>query len=183
MAATVVIAVYTGADPGASADVTSASVTMGTSDEAPNASAIPIPSSGSNHSYWGTFALVATAAPDNALDNLFWYTDGTNSFGTGVTGIVITASAYVIANGTAGSSGVLLSSTCHGGLSGCSTDAATASDMFLYTSSCKLTITGSIAATTGSVGDKFVVDQLSVISTAGAGNTVEETLTFEFDET
>jgi hypothetical protein len=181
MAATVVVAQYTGAIPGASTDVNSASVTAGTSDEASNASSIPIPGSGSNHSFWTTTALVATAAPDNALNNLNWYTDGTNSFGTGVTGIVITASAYVQGLGTAGSSGALLDSACHGGLSGC--DGAATSDMFLYTSGCKMTITGSIGATTGSVGDKFVVQQLSVISTAGAGNTVEETMTFEFDET
>lgn len=181
MAATVVIAQYTGAAPGASTDVTSASVTVGTSDEAQTASAIPIPTSGSNHSYWNTMALVATAAPDNAINNLNFYSDGTNSFGTGVTAIVITASGYVQAVGTAGSSGALLSSTCHGGLSGCS--GAATSDLFLYTSSCKLTVTGSIGATTGSIGDKFVVQQLSVISTAGAGNTSEESMTFEFDET
>lgn len=181
MAATVLFAQYNGAIPGASTDVNSASVTVGTSDEAQSASAIPIPTSGSNHSFWSTFALVATVAPDNALDNLFWYTDGTNSFGTGVDGIVTTASAYVRGLGTAGSSGALLDSACHGGISGCP-DAAT-SDMFLYSSGCKLTVTGSIAATTGSVGDKFVVQQLSVISTAGAGNTSEETITMEFDET
>ena len=181
MAATVLVAQYTGAAPGASTDVNSASVTVGTSDEASNASAIPIPSSGSNHSYWTTTALVATVAPDNAINNLKWYTDGTNSFGTGVTGIVITASAYAQAVGTAGSSGALLDSACHGGLSGCS--GAATSDLFLYDSGCKLTVTGSIGATTGSIGDKFVVQQLSVISTAGAGNTGEETVTFEFDET
>lgn len=181
MAATVLVARYNGAGAGASNDVNSASVTVGTSDDATSASAIPIPSSGSNHSFWANFALVATAAPDNAINNLFWYTDGTNSLGTGVTGIVTTASAYVQGVGTAGSSGALLDSACHGGLSGC--DGAATSDMFLYTSSCKLTVTGSIAATTGSIGDKFVVHQLSVISTAGAGNSGEETLTFEFDET
>jgi hypothetical protein len=181
MAATVVVAQYTGAAPGASTDVNSACVTVGTSDEASNASAIPIPTSGSNHSFWTTTALVATAAPDNALNNLKWYSDGTNSFGTGVTAIAITASAYVEAAGTAGSSGALLDSACHGGLSGCS--GAATSDLFLYTSSCKMTITGSIGATTGSVGDKFVVQQLSVISSAGAGNSGEETITFEYDET
>lgn len=181
MVATVVVAQFTGAAPGASSDVNSASVTVGTSDEASNASAIPIPSSGSNHSYWSTFALVATVAPDNAINNLKWYTDGTNSLGTGVTGIVTTLSAYDRAVGTAGSSGALLSATCTAAISGC--PGAATSDMFLYTSSCLLTVTGSIGATTGSIGDKFVVHQLSVISTATAGNTGEETLTFQYDET
>lgn len=181
MPATVKIAQYTGAAPGASTDVTSASVTVGTSDEDTSASAIPIPSSGSNHSYWMTSALVATVAPDNALDNLKWYTDGTNSLGTGVDGIVATASAYVQATGTAGSSGVLLSSACHAHLTG--SPANSTSDMFAFSSSCKLGIAGSIGATTGSAGDEFVVHQLSVINTAGAGNTPEETITFEYDET
>jgi hypothetical protein len=181
MAATVHVAQYNGAGA-ASTQSTSACVTVGTSDEAGSASAIPIPSSGSNHSYWTHTALVATAAPDNALDNLFWYTDGTNSFGTGVTGIVTTASVYDQATGTAGSSGEVMILANHTGLSGCPRTGAT-SDMFLYTSSCKLTIAGSIGATTGSAGDYFVVYQLSVINTAGAGNTPEETLTFEFDET
>jgi hypothetical protein len=118
MAATVKIAQYNGAAPGASTDVTSASVTVGTSDEAQSASAIPIPTSGSNHSYWMHSALVATAAPDNALDNLKFYTDGTNSFGTGVTAIVGTGSTYTQAVGTAGSSGALLSSACHAHMTG-----------------------------------------------------------------
>ncbi len=180
MAATVLIAQYNAATP-ASTDVTSASVTVGTSDEASNASAIPIPSSGSNHSFWMSSALVATVAPDNNLTNLKWYTDGTNSLGTGVTGIVATASGYAQAVGTAGSSGALLSSTCHAGLTG-SPGAAT-SDMFAFSSSCKLGIAGSIGAATGSAGDEWLLHQLSVISTAGAGNTAEESLTFEFDET
>ncbi len=182
MAATILVAQYNGAAPGASTDVTSASVTVGTSDEASNASAIPIPSSGSNHSFWTPMALVATVAPDTSINNIFFYSDGTNSFGTGVTAIVITASAYDQAVGTAGSSGALLSSTCTDALSGCSVAGTATSDLFLYSSSCKMTVTGSIGAAAGSVGDKFVLHQMSVINTAGAGNTVEETITFEFDE-
>ena len=181
MAATIVIAQYTGAAPGASTDVTSASVEVGTSDEALTASAIPIPSSGSNHSYWSHFALVATAAADNAIDNLKFYTDGTNSLGTGVTALVSTASRYDRGTGTAGSSGEVLILANHASLSGCPATGAT-SDMFLYTSSCKMTIAGSIATGTGSIGDFFVVSQLSVINTAGAGDSPEETLTYEYDE-
>ena len=182
MAATVHIAQYNGVTA-ASTQITSASVTVGTSDEATQASAIPVPTSGSNHSYWTTTALVATVAPDNAINNLKWYSDGTNSFGTGVTGIVCTASGYNQASGAAGSSGSLLNTTNHAGLSGCPASATVASNMFLYTSSCLLTVTGSRGATAGSIGDKFVIFQLSVISTAGAGNSVEEVLTFQFDET
>lgn len=182
MAATVKIAQYTGAGAGASTDVTSASVTMGTSDEANNASAIPIPSSGSNHSYWMHTALVATVAADNQIDNVLWWTDGTESWGTGVTNVMSTASRYDVATGTAGSSGEVLNVTNHASLSGCPRDGST-SDMFLYDSGCKLTIAGSLDNSTGSIGDYFVVQQLSVISTAGAGNSSEEVMTFSFDET
>lgn len=181
MAATVVIVRYNGNAPGASTSISSASLTMGTSDEATEASAIPIPTSGSNLSYWVHTGLVATAAPDNQIDNIFWYTDGTNSLGTGVTGIVTTASAYASAIGTAGSSGQALILANHASLSGCPRTGAT-SDMFLYDTGCLLTVAGSIAATTGSIGDYFVVTQLSVISTAGAGNSGEEDITYQFDE-
>ena len=178
MAATVIIVNVTGAGA-ASADVTSGSVTAGTSDEATSPSAIPIPSSGSNHSYWQSFHLVATAAPDNAINNQKFYTDGTNTFGTGVTAIIAEASGYVVATGAAGSSGSVLVSGNHAGL----TNGGATSDLFLYTSSCKLPVAGSIAATTGCIGDEHVITQLSVISTAGAGNSGEETMTWEFDET
>jgi hypothetical protein len=181
MAATVKIGRWNGANPGASNDITSASLTLGTSDEATQGSPIPIPSSGSNYSYWAHTALVATVAPDTAIDNIFWYTDGTNSLGTGVNAIVSTASAYDQATGTAGSSGELLNVTNHASLSGCPRDGST-SPMFLYDSGCKLTISGSIDASTGSAGDFFVVYQINVVDTAGAGNTAEETMTFEYDE-
>ena len=178
MAATFLIANITGAGA-ASADVTSGSVTAGTSDEATSPSAIPVPPSGSNHSYWQTYHPVVTVAPDNAVNNLKFYTDGTNSLGTGITAIIAEASGYVVATGAAGSSGSVLVSGNHAGLTN---DGAT-SDLFLYTSSCKLPVAGSIGPTTGCVGDEHVVIQLSVISTAGAGNSSEETMTWEFDET
>ena len=69
MAATVKIARYNDSGAGASTDITSASLTIGTSDEATEASSIPIPSSGSNYSYWVHSALVATVAPDTQIDN------------------------------------------------------------------------------------------------------------------
>lgn len=184
MAATVLVVQYDGAAPGASTDVTSGSVTLGTSDDVSQASAIPIPSSGSNYSYWTHFALVATVAADNQIDNVSFYTDGTNSFGTGVDAIISTACAYDRGTGTAGSSGELLNLTNHTGLSGCGAggrDGST-SPLFGYDSGTKLTIAGSIATGTGSIGDYFVVTQLNVESTAGAGNSGEETFTFEFDE-
>lgn len=176
MAATVEIRKLTGENSSiTSTDVSSGSLQYGTSDEATSPSPIPVPSSGSNYSYWVTLQLNATAAPDNALDNIKFYTDGTNSLGTGVDGIVATASGYASAVGTAGTSGSLLSTSNHDGLTG------SPSPLFDYSSGCKLSVSGSIGATTGSFGDR-VVSQFNVINTAGAGNSPEETLTLEWDE-
>ena len=178
MPATIQIRRLTGVNASiTSTDITSACTRASTSDAAaPGASnPIPIPTSGSNHSYWVTTQLNATVAPDNSITNIKWYSDGSNTFGTGVTAIVATASAYASATGTAGSSGSVLNTTNHASLVGAP------SDMFTYTSGCLLSVAGSIGNTTGSFGNR-VIWQLSVISTASPGNTGEETLTFQFDE-
>lgn len=175
MAAVVKIRRLTGPTAGTATDVTSGSVHAGTEDVNTSPCRIPVPTSGSNHSFWINTQLQCACAPDNSLTNIKFYTDGTNSFGTGVTAIVSTASVYIGASGTAASSGQVLNTTNHASLTGAP------SDLFLYTSSCKLTVAGSIAATTGSFGNR-VVTQLSVISTANAGNTVGETQTWEWDE-
>src|SRR3990172_1015752 len=156
-------------------DVTTGSVHAGTQDANTSPCKIPVPTSGSNHSFWVNTQLSASVAPDNSITNIKWYSDGTNSFGTGVTAIVSMASTYASALGAAGSSGSVLNTTNHASLTGAP------SDLFLYTSSCKLAVAGSIAATTGSFGNR-VVSQLSVISTGVAGNTGAEVITWEFDE-
>jgi len=181
MAATVLIRRITGAGPTAT-DITSGTTRASTSDNpytgACTNNPIPVPGAGaSNYSYWVTTQLDATVAPTNSCSNIRWYSDGTNSLGTGVFASVGVASGYVAATGTAGSSGVKLNITNHTGLKTGGT-----SPLFLYTSSCKLTIAGSIAVATGSFGDR-VVYQIEVESTAGAGNTGEEVATFQFDET
>jgi hypothetical protein len=174
MAATVQIERFYGA--GATAcDITSACTRAGTSDEFSSGSYIPVPSSGSNYSYWVTTGLYCTAAPDNSLNNIQWYTDGANSLGTGITANVAAASSYVQATGTAGSSGLILDTTNHTGL----TDAA--SNAFDYVTGARLDVSGSIGATTGAFGD-YVVLQLSVDTNAGAGNSGEETFTWTYDE-
>ena len=179
MAATVLIRRLTGATPTAT-DITSGTTRASTSDSPTptTTNPIPVPGAGaSNYSFWVTTQLAATVAPTNSCSNVRWYSDGTNTFGTGVNAIVGVASAYVVANGTTGSSGSLLNITNHTGLITGGTSPFTT-----YTSGGKLTIAGSIAATTGSFGNRLVY-QLSVESTAGAGNTGEETFSWQFDET
>ena len=175
MAATVQIQQWTGAGP-TRTDKTSASIRMGTSDEL-TASNIPVPSSGSNYSYWMSTGLYITVAADNAINNVRWYSDGTNSLGTGVAMVVTPASAYVQAVGTAGSSGSTLSLANHSGASAAPVEFQT------YTTGTKLVVDGSVGAVTGSLDDwPLVVHQIQVETGAGAGNSGEETLTWQWDE-
>lgn len=175
MPATVQVRSLTGVAAATSTNISSGSLRYGTSDEV-SPSTIPVPTSGSNYSYWRNVQLHATVAPDNALNNIKFWTDGGNGFGTGITATVGAASAYTQATGTAGSSGVFLNVANYATLS-----SGGASDLFAYTSSCKLTVAGSLGAATGSFGNR-VVSQMSVISTASAGNTPEETMTWSWDE-
>jgi len=46
---------------------------------------IPIPGAGTNYSFIKQLRLVCTTTPSNLLNNLKFFTDGTNGFGTGVT--------------------------------------------------------------------------------------------------
>lgn len=178
MTATVQIHQYTGpAGTPTTTNITSGSVRAGTSDEPITASNIPVPSSGSHWSYWVSEALECTVAPDNAINNLKWYSDGTNSLGAGVACVVVTASAYVQASGTSGSSGSPLTVGNHAGIA-----SGGASPFTRYTSGSTLSISGSIGATTGCIGDRWLVWQIQVESTAGAGNTGEETWTWQYDE-
>jgi hypothetical protein len=177
MAADIDIYRLTGTTP-TFTDITTACTRASTSDSPTpgTANPIPVPTAGSNYSYWVSTQLYSACAPDNAINNIKWYTDGSNTFGTGTNAIVSTASSYVQATGAAGSSGSILDTTNHTGLIGAT------SDMFLYASGCKLSVAGSIAATTGSFGNR-VVFQIRVDTTGSAGNSGEETLTWEFDET
>lgn len=186
MAATIVIMRLTGANDLVGGDnplytsITSASTRMSTSDAAApgTANPIPIPTSGSNYSYWVCTQLYSACAPDNSITNIKWYTDGTNSFGTGTNLLVSTASGYVVAAGTAGSSGLILSVANYATLA-----TGGASNAFQYTSNAasKLAVAGSIGAATGSIGDR-VIYQLRVDDTGVAGNSAEETLSWNYDE-
>jgi len=179
MAATVVINRLIGVGPTPTAvDITSGSLQAGTEDVNVSPCTIPVPSSGSNYSYWMVTQLEATAAPDTSLTNIKWYSDGTNSQGTGVTTVVATASTYAGASGIAGSSGCALSIANYGvGL------VSAPSPVWQYTSdsSSQLTVAGSIDNSTGSFGYRVVL-QMQVESTAGAGTVAEETFVFAWDE-
>jgi hypothetical protein len=145
---------------------------------------IEIPSGADNYSYWCTTQLDATVAPDNLVDNLEWYTDGSNTYGTGVTCVVAQAAraSYTQATGTPGVTGTVLNNTNY---TGGTLTPATPTDAFAYVTGAPLAVTGS-TTTTGAFGD-MVIYQVVVANTASPGDHPpggsEEPFTWRYDET
>lgn len=135
---------------------------------------IKVPNSGSNYSYWVVTRLDATVAASTNINNIKWYTSGSNNLGTGVTCNVNTATGYTQASGTPGTTGIQLTVGNYSTLAGAPTNA------FAYTSGSPLSVTGSAGNSTGQFGDR-VVYQIAVDSTAGDGPTPQTTFTWQYD--
>jgi hypothetical protein len=181
MAATVIIRRKTGAGP-TNTDITSANTRASASDNpytTETTNPVPIPGAGTNYSFWVVTRLNCTVAPDTAINNIEWYTDGTSSLGTGVTLEVATANAYDQATGTVGTTGDELTVANYG--NGTTDLDAEPADAFNYDSGSGLAVAGSTSGT-GEFGD-YVVYQFGVGSTASAGATTAETITWQYDET
>lgn len=179
MAATVQIVRLTGATATPVAtDITSINTRANAEDAhttAGTANSILVPTTGTNYSYWVTTRLNVTAITAGTVDNVKWYTDGTNNFGTGVTCSVGTATGYVQATGTLGTSGTVLNATNYTGFTLGNANA------FTYTSAAPLAVAGSTTAV-GEFGDR-VVYQIEVGATAASGATAQETFTWRYDDT
>ena len=179
MATTVIINRWTGASgTPTKTNITSANTVAQTDDAhtAVAASSQPIvkPGTGTNQSFWVSTRLEITAIDAGlTLSNIRWYTDGTNNFGTGVTCNGQDATTYVQATGTVGTTGTVLNTTNHTGLT------AAPVDVFTFTSASPKSITGS-CTTTGDCGNFFVY-QIVVATTAAAGVTPQETFTWLYD--
>lgn len=146
---------------------------------------VQIPTGANNYSYWATFRLNCTVTPATQINNIRWYTDGTASFGTGISMQVgqVTMSngsdtGYVQATGTPGVTGTQLLAANYTGLT-----PATPDDAFGKTSASPLTVTGSLAnPNTGDFGNAVIL-QITVANTASPGPTaVQETCTWKYDE-
>lgn len=177
MAATVLIRRLTGAGPTAT-DITSINTRANAEDAhttAGTTNSILVPAAGSNYSYWVVTRLDVTAITAGTVNNLKWYTDGSNNFGTGVTAIGQTATGYVQATGTAGTTGTQLTTGNYATLS------AAPVDPFTFTSGSPKSLTGTTTVT-GQFGDYFVY-QLVVGTTAASGATAAETFTWQYDDT
>ena len=148
---------------------------------------IVVPASGTRYSFWKQIYLYCANADSNTIDNVRFYSDGTISFGTGVTLMVGdetptknsgSDAGYEVATGTVGLTGNEMVAA-HAGLSG-STDAAS------LTSGSPLTVSiseGSSQIDAAGETSNYVILQVNVTSTASAGLTASETLTFQYDET
>jgi len=177
MPATVLVRRLHGAGPTAT-DITSINTRANAEDAhstAGTTNSILVPAAGTNYSYWVTTRLDVTAISGGTVDNVKWFTDGTNSLGTGVTMSVGTATGYVQATGTAGETGTQLTAGNYSGFT------LGNSNAFTYTTSAPLSVTGSTSGT-GQFGDR-VVYQINVASTASGGATGSETLTWRYDDT
>lgn len=179
MAATVTIRRLTGAGP-TSTDITGINTRANAEDAhstAGTTNPIQIPAAGTNYSYWVTTQLSVDVTPAGTINNIKWYTDGANGFGTGVTLKVGQATSYVQATGTPGTTGTQLTTGNHAGLTGAPVDG------FTYTSASPLAVTGTMSnPSTGALGNR-VVYQIEVASTAAPGATPAETFTWKYDET
>lgn len=186
MVATVIIERLTGAGP-TRTDITSINTRANAADAhttGDTASPIEIPTAGTNYSYWVNTQLNATVTPDNLIDNIEWFTDGVNSYGTGI-GLVVAQAAlasYTQAVGTPGVTGTQLNDTNY---TGGTLTPATPDDAFTKVTGAALAVTGSIAnPSTGAFGN-IVVYQLTVLSTATPGTkpATPETISWRYDET
>ena len=145
---------------------------------------IPIPSSGTNYSYWKHIYMQCATAPSTKVDNVKFYTDG-GGFGTGFTFNVGTetptknhssSAGYDPATGTPGTTGDVM--TDHDSVTG-------SADAFSFTSASPKTLSISEASSQIDAVDEttdYLVFQLEVISTASPGDLADETMTIKYDE-
>lgn len=177
MAATVQIVRLTSTGPTAT-DITSINTRANAEDAhttAGTSNSILVPAAGTNYSFWVVTRLNVTAITAGTVDNIKWYTDGSNNFGTGVTCKGNTATGYVQATGTAGTTGTQLTTGNYATLAGAPTD------VFAYTSGSPLSVSGTTSSV-AQVGDR-VVYQIEVGTTAASGATATETFTWRYDDT
>jgi len=143
---------------------------------------IPIPSSGTNRSYWKQVYLKVVGGIFSRIDNVKFYAGGTN-YGSGITVNVgdetpTKSSGYVLANGTRGTTGDELV-TSHGGISG-------KTEVFgNYTSgspkSVSISESGSLMDSVNETTN-YLVFQMDVDSTATKSDLSNKTWTIQYDE-
>lgn len=142
---------------------------------------MPIPTSGTEFSRWKQIYLVCTTAPDTQVDNVRFFTDGSN-FGTGITvraGDQFPLKADLVNTGYDVSDANAVMTT--------HTDITSSTEVFAnFTAGSPLA--GPTISEAGAIIDainettNYLVLQMEVISTASPGNLADETFTFRYDE-
>lgn len=192
-AATVLIKRVTGASGSQTLnDITSANTTLNSFDAASDGTSHPvaIPGAGTNYSYWASVCLVCSVAPPTAINNIAVYSDGSDSLGTGIGMNVATVAGtngstttnYTQATGTPGTTGLEAGANYGHSIT-------TPTNFFSYTSASPLSLSGTFTtgvdtaanSAAGRFGD-WLIEQLTVATTASAGVTTSETVTFVWDE-
>ena len=150
-----------------------------------NINPVPKPAAGLNYSYWKQVALECTVAPNTMCNNFRWYTDGSNTFGTGIALKVgvqfpirtkLAKTDYEVATGVVGESGNVM--TIHGHIT-------SSVDAFTKTSGSPLVVSCNEAGNLiDAVGEttNYIVLQAEVGPTASAGTPGDETITWRWDE-
>lgn len=193
-AATVLLKRLTGASGATTLnDITSANTTLNAFDAAADGVAHPIqiPAAGANYSYWGVIRMVCSVAPVTAINNIYVYSDGTNSLPSGVGCNLATAPGtngnvttnYTRATGVAGVTGLVISGANY-------PNSTTPTNFFSYTSAAPLALAGGFTTGVDSAANSnagtfadWLLEQVTVASTASTtGTTATETVTFVWDE-
>ena len=142
---------------------------------------VPIPAAGTNYSYWKHMYLYCDTAPDTQVDNVQFYTDGTCSWGTGVT---LQMGWECPTKNSGSDSGYEVADEAVTMVSN-HTEITSQTDAFNFTSGSTKAISISEASSViDAIGETtdYSILQGNVASTAGPGDKDNETLTFQYDE-
>ncbi len=141
---------------------------------------VPIPTTGSNFSYWKHVYLQCGSAPDTQIDNIKFYTDG-GGFGTG---IFLNIGSETPTKNSGSNSGYEVADTAST-MSGNHTEIINVLNAFSFTSGSTKDVSISEASNIidaiGETSD-YIIFQLVVDNSASPGNLADETLTIRYDE-
>lgn len=135
------------------------------------------PAAGTNYSFWCVTRLYFSGSGTGTINNIKWFTDGSSGLGTGRGLRVGTATAYTQATGTTGTTGTELTVGNYASFTLGNADA------FTYTTGSPLSVTGTTTNPSSADFGDYVVMQATVGTTASAGASATETITWRYDST
>lgn len=143
---------------------------------------IPIPTSGTKYSKWKSLYLKCTLAPNTQVNNVQFYTDGSN-FGTGIT---VRVGQTFPTHNSGSSTGYRVATPVDTPILNNYGGVTSVADAFTFTSGSTL-VGPSISESGGIITlanhtTNYLILQMEVISTASPGNLADETFTLQYDE-